>query len=305
MVVLLAASFLIFSLMRMAPGDPVDLMFGPSQGIDSREQVSQETRDKIRKKLGLDRPFLIQYGMWLKRVVRLDMGYSFRSQQPVFRELLTYLPATMFLALTAFVIEVVVAVVLGVLSALKAGTITDQAIRIGAVCFRAIPGFWLGLLLIYLFAVKLKWISIGGEISFRQVLIPALTLGIVIAPRAMRVLRANILVEMNQLYMVFGRAKGLKKLRLVYVHALRNALLPTITLFGMSLGGLLSGSAIIEMVFSWPGIGKFLVDAIYARDYPVVQAFVLLATFIVVITNLLVDLSYTILDPRVRLVQER
>lgn len=291
--------------MRMAPGDPVDLMFGPSQGIDSREQVSQETRDKIRKKLGLDRPFLIQYGMWLKRVVRLDMGYSFRSQQPVFRELLTYLPATMFLALTAFVIEVVVAVVLGVLSALKAGTITDQAIRIGAVCFRAIPGFWLGLLLIYLFAVKLKWISIGGEISFRQVLIPALTLGIVIAPRAMRVLRANILVEMNQLYMVFGRAKGLKKLRLVYVHALRNALLPTITLFGMSLGGLLSGSAIIEMVFSWPGIGKFLVDAIYARDYPVVQAFVLLATFIVVITNLLVDLSYTILDPRVRLVQER
>ncbi len=302
---LLAASFLIFSLIRLAPGDPVDLMFGPSQGIDSREQVSRKTRDTIRKKLGLDRPFLIQYGMWLKRVIQLDMGYSFRSQQPVFRELLTYLPATVFLALTAFVIEVLFAVVFGVISALKAGTVTDQIIRIGAVCFSAIPGFWLGLLLIYLFAVKLKWISIGGEISFRQVLIPALTLGILIAPRAMRVLRANMLVELNQLYMVFGRAKGLKKLRLVYGHALRNALLPTITLFGMSLGGLLSGSAIIEMVFSWPGIGKFLVDSIYARDYPVVQAFVLLATFIVVVTNLLVDLSYTILDPRIRLVQER
>lgn len=298
--VLLAASFLIFSLLRLAPGDPVDLMFGPSQGVGSREQVSQETRDRIRRDLRLDQSFIVQYGYWLSRVVRLDMGYSFRSRQPVFQEILLYLPATVYLALTAFGIEVVVVVFWGVLSALKAGSMTDHAIRIGAVCFRAIPGFWLGLLLIYVFAVKLKWISIGGEVSVRQVLVPAATLGILIAPRAMRVLRAGLLTEMNRLYMVFGRAKGVKTNRLIFRHALRNALLPTITLFGMSLGGLLSGSAIIETVFSWPGMGKFLVDSIYARDYPVIQGFVLLATLIVIIINLLVDLSYTLLDPRVR-----
>jgi peptide/nickel transport system permease protein len=299
--VLLGTSFLIFGLLRLAPGDPVDIMFGPSQGADSRERVSQETRDRLRKELGLEQPILIQYIYWMKRVSRLDLGFSFRSRQPVVKEIFSYLPATIFLALFAFLIEVVLAVTFGIVSAIKAGSVTDHAVRFGAVLFRAVPSFWLGLLLLYLFAVKLKWVSVGGELSFRQALLPALTLGVVIAPRAMRVLRAGMLAEMNRLYMVFGRAKGVKEQRLLLRHALRNALLPTVTLLGMSPSGLLGGSAIIETVFSWPGIGKFLVDSIYARDYPVVQAYVLFTTIIVVSMNLLVDLSYTLLDPRVRL----
>ncbi len=303
--VLFATSFLIFAFLRLAPGDPVDIMFGPSQGIESRERVSEETRERLREELGLNRPFLLQYVYWLGRVARLDLGFSFRSRQPVVREIISYLPATIFLASFAFLIEVVLVLGFGVISAVKAGSITDHTIRSGAVLCRALPDFWLGLLLLYLFAIKLKWVSVGGGLSFRQALLPALTLGVVIAPRAMRVLRAGMLAEMNRLYMVFGRAKGLEERRLLLRHALRNALLPTITLFGMSLCGLLGGSAIVETVFSWPGIGKFLVDSIYARDYPVVQAYVLLTTVIVVSINLLVDLSYSLLDPRVRLIHKK
>jgi len=299
--VLLGTSILIFVLVRLSPGDPVDIMFGPSQGLDSREKVSEETRHRIREELGLNKPFPIQYIHWIGRVVRLDLGCSFRSRQPVAHEILYYLPATVKLACLAFGIEVIMAVSFGVLAAVKAGKALDHATRLGAVLFRAIPGFWFGLLLLYLFAVKLKWVSVGGSVNLRQAILPALTLGLLIAPRAMRVLRASMLAEMNRLYMVFGRAKGITERRLFLRHAFRNALLPVVTLLGMSLSGLLGGSAIIETVFSWPGIGKYLVDSIYARDYPVVQAYVLLTTLIVVTVNLLVDLSYTILDPRVRL----
>lgn len=303
--VLFGTSILIFTLIHFAPGDPVYIMYGPlMSGDGSRGIVSEEALDRIREELGLNKPLVSQYIDWIGRVVRFDLGFSFLSRQPVTEEILRRLPATVLLALFAFGIEVVLAVSFGILSAIKAGRMLDHVTRLGAVLFSAVPSFWLGLLLLYLFVLKVKWVSVTGDVSLRQIILPALTLGFTAAPRLMRVLRASMLAELNRLYLVFGRAKGIKERRLILRHAFRNAVLPAVTLLGMSLSGLLGGSVVIETVFSWPGIGKYMIDSIYIRDYPVIQAYVILTTFIVVIINLIVDLSYTFLDPRVRLGKE-
>ncbi len=299
--VLLCTSILVFTLLRLSPGDPVDIMFGPSQGFKSREMVSEETRNRIREELGFNKPLPVQYFNWLRRIIHLDFGYSFRSRQPIVKEILYRLPATIVLAFFAFVIEVVLTILFGVLSAVKAESLLDHIIRLGTVLFSAVPGFWLGLLFLLLFAVKLNWVSVGSAVNFKQILLPAITLALVISPQKIRVLRASMLSELSSSYIIFGKAKGLSDRRLILLHAFRNAVLPVLTLLGMSLSGLLGGSVIIETIFSYPGIGKYMIDSIYARDYPVIQAYVLLATVIVVGINLIVDISYTILDPRVRI----
>lgn len=300
-VVLAGASILIFILVRFSPGDPIDIMFGPTQTGENHAGISEEAKAAIREELGIDKSYIVQYVRWVLRIVHLDFGRSFRTRQPVAEELLRRLPATVYLAFFAFSIEILLALPLGVLSALRPGSLPDHLIRLGAAIFRAVPGFWLGLLALFFFAVRLQWVAVVGEPSFRQVILPALTLGLATAPRIMRVLRASMLAELNQLYLVFGKAKGLTVNRLVIGHALRNAMLPVVALLGMSLSGLLSGSVIIESIFSWPGIGQYLVESIANRDYPVMQAYVLLTTVIVVLINLFADLSYTLFDPRVRL----
>lgn len=299
--VLLGASVLVFTLIHLAPGDPVSIMYGPlSTGGAYQEMVSEEALHRIREELGLNKTIVTQYSDWIGRVIRLDLGFSFRTRQPVTTELLRRWPATVILALFAFGIEVVLAVIFGILTAMKAGKPIDHLARLGAALFRAVPNYWLGLLLLYLFVLKIRWVAASGEVSLRQVFLPALTLGLVASPQLMRVLRASMLAEINRLYMVFGRAQGIPERRLILRHAFRNAMLPAVTLMGMSFSGLLCGSAIIETVFSWPGIGKYLIDSIYIRDYPVVQAYALFTTAIVVLINLCVDILYTLLEPRIR-----
>lgn len=297
---MLGASLLIFGLLRLAPGDPVDIMFGPTR-VSGGQISSPELKDQIRAQLGLNQPLPGQYLAWLGRALRLDFGYSFRSRRPVAQELSSRLPATAMLAGFAFVVQGVLVGVGGTLAAVRANGWLDHAVRLGAIISVAMPTFWLGLLLLYLFAVQLQWVMVSGEASLRQMILPGLALGLALTPQPLRVLRASLLAELGRLYLVFGRAKGLSEWRLILRHALPNALLPVITLLGMNFGWLLGGAVIAETVFSWPGMGRYLVESIAVRDYPVIQGYGLLVTTIVVITNLLVDLAYTLLDPRVRL----
>jgi ABC-type dipeptide/oligopeptide/nickel transport system permease component len=299
--VLWAAMTLCFVLVRAAPGDPVDIMFGPQVDAASAEAVTKEQKDARRRELGIDRPWPEQYVSWMGRVLQGDLGRSFKSRRPVWTELQQRLPATFALAAAAFVVKVVVVVGLGILAAVKVDTLWDHLVRVFALVLVAMPSFWLGLLLLWLFAVQLQWTTVAGPATWQRVVLPALTLGLVTAPTVMRVLRASLLAELGRAHVVFSRAKGLPERLILWRHSLRLAMLPAVTLLGISLTYLLTGSVIVESVFSWPGVGKFVMDSIQARDYPVIQGFVLLATAITVFGNLLVDLGYGLLDPRIRL----
>jgi ABC-type dipeptide/oligopeptide/nickel transport system permease component len=298
--VLWAATTLCFVLVRAAPGDPVDIMFGPSTDGASAGLVTKEQKDARRRELGIDRPLPAQYVAWLGRVAHGDLGRSFKSRRPVRVELQQRLPATAALAAGAFAVEIVVALGLGAWAALKVGTLWDHATRIIALILVAAPSFWLGLLLLWVFAVRLQWVTVAGVTEPKRLVLPALTLGLVAAPTAMRVLRASLLAELGRLHIAFARAKGLPERLVLWRHGLRMALLPVVTLLGLSLTGFLGGAVLAETVFSWPGIGKLALDSIAARDYPVVQGYVLLVTAITIGGSLAVDLLYAVFDPRVR-----
>jgi peptide/nickel transport system permease protein len=299
--VLWAAFTMSFLLIRAAPGDPVDIMYGPQQDAASPEAVTKEQKDARRRELGIDQPLPVQYVNWFGRVLHGDIGTSFKSRRAVWVELQQRLPATFALAAAAFVIKVVVVIGLGILAAVKVGSIWDHLVRIFALFLVAMPSFWLGLLLLWFFAVHVQWVTVAGPATLQRVVLPAITLGLVAAPTVMRVLRASLLAEMGRAHVVFSRAKGLPERHILWRHTLRLALLPSVTLLGIGLTYLLTGSVIIESVFSWPGVGKYVMDSIQARDYPVIQGFVLLATTITIAGNLLVDLAYGMLDPRIRL----
>jgi len=297
---LLGTSLLTFVLLRLAPGDPIAIMIENADVAVGRQQVGSEQQTRLRAELGLDQPLPLQYLSWVGRIVRLDVGVSFRSRQPVAEELARRLPATASLAGAALLVELGLALPLGMLTAARAGRTIDHVTRMLAVFLAATPSFVLGVLLLWLFAVKLRWIGVSGPATFERLILPALTLGLLSVPAVMRVLRASLLAEAQRLYIVFGRAKGLSERWLMLRHILPNALLPVITLLGINLSGLLSGAVIVETVFSWPGIGKYAVDSIYARDYPVIQGYVLLVTTIVLVVNMGVDMIYLLLDPRLR-----
>ncbi|MFN8632942.1 MAG: ABC transporter permease [Chloroflexota bacterium] len=302
LVILLVTSLVTFSLIRLAPGDPVAIMFGPTDATGLQEGlVGEAAMAQVRARLGLDQPAPIQYAIWLMRVVSLDFGTSFRSRQPVAEELGRRLPSTLLLAGLTFGLEVALAIGLGLLSAVRRGSMADHLIRLLSLAFVAMPAFWLGLLLLYLFAVQVQWVAVGGPATLTQAILPALTLALTRAPRVMRVLRASLLDELSQLYVTLGRAKGLSEPLLLARHALPNALLPSVSLLGLSLGGLVAGSVVVETVFSWPGIGKLVADSIAARDYPIVQGYVLFVTASVVGISLCADLLHAMLDPRIRL----
>lgn len=312
--VLIGVSFLVFSLIFISPGDPAALMLGPEAATDEQLAI-------VREQLGLDRPFFVQYGDYLWKAARLDFGQSIQQRRPVAEMVLDRFPATVELAVASMVFALLVAIPLGVISAVKQYSLVDNGSMFVALLGVSMPGFWLGLVLMLLFSVKLGWLPAsgrGGPIvtglitsitqqdiepfwsAAQRLILPMITLGTGAAALLTRLMRAAMLEVVRQDYVRTARAKGLADRLVIYRHALRNAILPVITMVGIYFGGLLGGSVIIETIFSWPGVGRMAIQAIFSRDFPVVQGVVLMLAVVFVLINLLVDLAYAFVDPRIR-----
>lgn len=262
--------------------------------------VTEEDQAKLRNELGFDEPIYVQYGKWMFNLVQLDLGKSYMTGKPVSDELMERLPITLELTMFAILIMASITVPLGVLAARNVNRWPDQLSRFLALIGASIPSFWLGLILIYVFAFKLHILPSSGIGSYSHIILPAFTLGFTFAVVYARLLRAGLLQSMSEDYILAGRARGVKEWRLLWLHAFRAALLPVITVFGLSIGSFLGGAVVIEILFSWPGLGSLAVDAIFSRDYPVIQGYVMLTGVFVVIVNLFVDLSYFVIDPRIK-----
>ncbi|MEK8131660.1 nickel ABC transporter permease [Paenibacillus filicis] len=294
--VLLGTSVISFGLMSLTPGDPAEIMLR-SGGI----QPSPEAVAAVRIQMGLDEPVYVQYIRWLWRMLHLNLGLAYSSGKPVADELLGRFPATLALAAAAVLVLLLIALPLGVASAMLPGGWIDRLGRAAAMVSTAMPGYWLGLLLLYYGAVKLNWFPVTGMDGLGSVVLPALTLGFGMAGTYIRLIRSGMLDALRQSYIRSARARGLRESVVIGSHALRNALLPVWTLFGIHFAHLLGGAVVVETIFAWPGIGKFAVDAILMKDYIAIQGYVLFMVLIVVAVNLLVDIGYKLLDPRIRL----
>ncbi|UQZ90497.1 nickel ABC transporter permease subunit NikB [Deltaproteobacteria bacterium Smac51] len=295
-IVLVGISFLSFLLIYLAPGDPVRAMFAISGSIPSEEIMAD-----IRENLGLNRPFPAQYGSWLLNCLKGDFGVSYTSGQPVTQMLAARVAPTIQLTLLSLAIMMVMSIPLGVLSALYQNRPVDYIVR-GATFFSiSMPNFWVGLLLLYFVALKLGWLPVVSTgMGLRKMLLPAITLGFAMAGKYARQVRAAVLEELNQDYVSGARARGLTESVILWRHVIPNAMLPLITLLGLSLGSLLGGTAVVEVIFSYPALGSLAISAITSMDYPVIQGFVLWISLIYMIVNLAVDISYNLLDPRLR-----
>ncbi len=289
---LLVVVTLVFIIFRLVPGDPAQLMAGDS--------ASADVVQSIRHQLGLDRPLPVQYGRYLADLARGNLGTSPIYGDRVASQVLDRLPASVLLACAAMVIASVVGVAAGVVAATHRASWLDYLCTIGAVGGISFPGFWLGLMLIIVFAVTLGWFPVAGLHGPRSLVLPAVTLAVNQMAVIARMTRSSMLQVLDQDYIRTARAKGLRERLVLTRHALGNALIPTVTIAGLQFGYLLGGSVIIETVFAWPGVGRLLIDAIQTRDYTTVQAVVLLFALLALIVNLAVDLLYAILDPRVR-----
>jgi peptide/nickel transport system permease protein len=283
---------LVFLLLHLVPGDPVDLMLG--------ENAMAADRAEMRAQLGLDRPLGEQYLRYLGRTLQGDLGRSLRGGGPVRTLIAERLPATAELMLGAMVVGLGLALPLGVLAAVRRGTWVDSAAGGFAVLGVAMPNFWLGPLLILLFAIRLDWLPVNERGGLAHLVLPAVTLGTHLAALLSRMTRASLVAALGEDYIRAARAKGLGEARVVGVHALRNALIPVLTVIGLQVGALLSGAIITESIFDWPGLGSLLLDAIRARDYALVQGCVLVIALSYVLINLLTDLAYGWADPRIR-----
>ncbi len=290
--VLLGVATLVFSLIHLVPGDPVQSMLG--EGVSPRDVA------EMRSRLGLDRPLLVQYGSFLKGLVSGDLGTSLRTNQPVARAIAERMPATFELALAAMAVAVTIALPLGILAAVRARTATDVAATALALVGISIPNFWLGPLLAIVFSVVLGWLPVSGRGSLAHLVLPAITLGAPLAAVLARMTRASVIEELNELYVLAARAKGASRLRAVVRHAFRNSLIPVVTVIGLQFGAVLTGAVITETIFAWPGVGRLLIQSISFRDYPIVQGCILLIAGTYVSMNLLTDLLYGVLDPRIR-----
>jgi ABC-type dipeptide/oligopeptide/nickel transport system permease component len=290
--VLLGVTTLVFSLLHLVPGDPALAMLG--------ESASASDVDELRGKLGLDRSLPAQYVQFVTGLARGDLGTSFRYNTPVASEIGQRLPRTMQLAAAAVVVAVCLAIPMGVLGGLFRGTAVDQAAMTVSLLGISMPNFWLGPLLAIFFSVSLGWLPVSGTGSWRHLVLPAVTLGGALAAVLARMTRASIIEELRELYVLAARARGLSKVRAVLFHALRNSLIPVVTILGLQLGAVLTGTIITETIFAWPGVGRLLIQAINFRDYPLVQGCILFIALTYVLVNLLVDLAYGWLDPRIR-----
>ncbi|MFZ5621097.1 MAG: nickel ABC transporter permease [Pseudomonadota bacterium] len=291
--VVLGVAVLVFLLIHLIPGDPVDVMLG--------ESAQPADRAALRHALGLDQPVLTQLLNYLQRVFTLDLGQSLHSQRPITALLAERIPATAELAVVALGITLLLAVPLGLVAAAHRDTLWDQGAMTFSLLGVSIPNFWMGPLLILVFALWLGWFPVSGREGAGAVVLPALTLGTSLAAILARMIRSSVLEVLGEDYIRTAYAKGLSRRRVLLRHALPNALLPVITVLGLQLGTLLAGAVITETVFSWPGIGLLTIEAIQSRDYPVVQACVLLIALTYVVVNSLTDLLYAVIDPRIRL----
>jgi len=290
--VVFGAVTLIFLILNWLPGDPAALIAG--------DAASPETVEQIRAQLNLDRPLWDQYRDCLIGITRGDLGRSYVTREPVATRLLAQFPATLSLTLSAGLIALVLGVTLGVLSARFHGRWPDQLIQLSALSVVSVPPFWLGLLAILCFSVYLGWLPVLGDGGFRADILPSTCLGLVVSVHFMRMVRSNVLDQLHEPYVTALRAKGLGQARVFYVHVLRNALIAAVTLLGVVIGELLSGAVVIETLFARQGLGRVAVEAISQKDLPVVQGAILLASITYVVVNLLVDVSYVWIDPRLR-----
>jgi len=299
-IVVLGATIVVFVTVRVVPGDPALAAVGFWSG---REQV-----ELARKLLRLDQPIHVQYFLWLADVFRGDLGKSFFSYKPVSEELLRRLPVTAELSIFALIVGIVVGVPAGVISAVKRGSLYDKTARFFGVFGFSIAEFWLGMMLVIVFAVMLPLLPPGGYVEFsvdpvrhlKGMILPSISLGLPIAAIYSRMTRSSMLEVLMQDYIRTARAKGLYEKMVIYKHALRNALIPLITILGMNIGYLMSGAVLIETIFGLPGIGSYLYEAIISRDFPIIQGTVLVIALIFVLSNLIVDVTYSLIDPRIR-----
>jgi peptide/nickel transport system permease protein len=294
-------SLVVFAIVYLIPGDPVDAMLG--------QDAERSAREALRRELGLDQPLWRQYVSWLARVAQGDLGRSIRAQQPVRDLILEKLPATLLLTTTAAIIALAIAFPAGVVAAVRRNTIVDFVAMVGALLGVSIPSFWSGIMLILVFALTLGWFPAMGYApitsdplaALRYLVLPAVTLGSVMAGSVTRQVRAQLLQELGRDYVRTARSKGLRASAVVIRHALRNSLIPAVTVLGVQFSVLLGGALITEQIFAWPGVGQLAVNAIVNRDYPVLQGVILTVALLVTLVNLVVDALYVVLDPRIRL----
>ena len=292
---LFGISIISFALLNFAPGDPAEIIL---RRQNPEEPPLPEAVRALRQQLGLDAPLPLRYGRWLFDVLKGDLGESYRSGTPIMSELVKRFPATMMLATAALALSVVVSIPLGIIAALWRGSLLDSLSRLLALLGAAVPSYVLALLLMLFIAVKLNWLPAIGYGSPKNLILPAIALAAGSSAQVMRLTRASMLEVLQQDYIRTARSKGLNERTVVMVHGLKNGLLPVVTMLGINLGHLLGGTVIVETIFGWPGVGRYAVESILQRDYPVVQGFVLYMALIFLLANLAVDFSYRWLDPR-------
>jgi ABC-type dipeptide/oligopeptide/nickel transport system permease component len=286
-------SLIVFITIRLT-GDPVSMLL--QDGNPTQEDI-----DELRRLLDLDKPIPLQYVNFIAKAVRGDFGRSFHYSTPALGLVLERMPATITLTLSSMLVALLIAFPMGILSAIYRGRPADVGVRVFALFGISMPNFWLGIILIIVFGVQLRWLPVSGNQTWKHLILPSVALGMSLTGSLTRLLRSSMLDVLSDDYVRTARAKGLSGRRVLIGHALRNALIPVMTIIGLQFGLLLGGSVIIENVFSWPGVGRLVVNSIGVRDYPVVQAAVLLLAVILLLANLIVDLLYTVVDPRITL----
>ena len=321
--IMFGVAIIVFFFMRLTPGDPVDIMMGQGGAVSTGEM------EQLRSEFHLDEPLHVQLWLFLKDAVRGDLGYSYTQKRPVSELITERLPATIELAVGALIFALLIAFPIGIISSVRQHSLVDQLSMAGAFLGISMPAFWLGILLILLFSVHLQWLPVQGRLDFgiqlqeltglyvvdslltrnwealtsalKHLILPSVTLGAAVAAIVARVLRSSMVETMRQDYVTLARAKGQAEFLVVMKHALRNALIPTVTVIGLQVGVLLGGNMIVETVFGWPGLGRLVVNAIFQRDFPLVQGAVMVYAFTFVIANLVVDVLYTYLNPKITL----
>ncbi len=321
--IIFGVAIIVFLFMRLTPGDPVDIMMGRGGSVSTGEI------EQLRSEFNLDKPLHVQLWLFLKGAVRGDLGYSYVQKTPVVDLIKDRLPATIELAVAALIFTLIVALPIGIMSAVWQNSLLDRFSMAGSFLGISMPGFWLGIILILLFSVKLHWLPVQGRVdydahlvsstgffvldsiltgnrvalisSLKHLILPGVTLGAAATAVVARVIRSSMLETLRSDYVILARSKGVSEWKVVLKHALRNALIPTVTVVGLQVGVLLSGNMIVETVFSWPGLGRMVVSAIFARDFPLVQGSVMVYALTFVMANLIVDILYTYLNPKISL----
>jgi ABC-type dipeptide/oligopeptide/nickel transport system permease component len=281
-----------FVLLRLVPGDPAQMVLS--------DTASPAEIARMRDAMGLNRPLYVQYGVYLRDLLRGDFGNSFQYRTPALDVILERLPATVKLSLAAMGLTLAVAIPAGILAAIRRQTLVDFGTMLGAIAGQSIPNFWLGLMLILVFSVNLRWLPVSGASTWRHYILPTITLAAYLMALVARLTRSSMLEVLRQDYLRTAYAKGLAQRVVLLRHGLKNAAIPIVTIVGMQIGTLLGGAVVTEAVFNWPGVGKLVMEAIWRRDYPIIQATLLLSAVIFVVINIVSDVMYTYLDPRIR-----